>query len=881
MTPRAAAPPWHALDTADALERLGSTSRGLDHADAAERLRRDGPNSLSQRGVDPWWRILLRQFQSVIILLLLASVGITAALQRWIDAAAILLAVAADVTLGFLQESKAARDVAALRQLAVRECTAIRGGAVDRIPAANLVAGDLVALESGDRVPADLRLLEATGLRIDESLLTGESVAVDKGTAPSPADAPIAERRGVASSGTLVVAGRAVGVVFATGARTAMGEIDTLVREADTPTPLQRILHRFEGRLGVVVGVVALATLGGALLVGLPFADAFLTAVSLAVAAIPEGLPVVLTIALSLGVSRMAKHRALVRTLPAVEALGSTTVIASDKTGTMTENRMTVERVWTPIDSADLTAASVLGELPAGCRRVARIGALSNDARHDPETGSVLGDPVDVAIARLALEYGAVGGPEFGDAGLAHRPYEPEARCSRTVRAIDDGRVVVVKGAPDLLLELSTAMAGPSGPIPLEADAVRRAHDEMAALGMRILAVAERRLPVDESADHAVADLGGLEFVGLLGMSDPPRAGVAAAIRACRDAGVAVMMLTGDHPTTAAAVGARLGLESHTGPVTGRELETLDDAELVARLRSARIAARVSPRDKLRIVRVLEEAGEVVAVTGDGVNDAPALKAASLGVAMGRSGTDVARDAADIVLTDDDFPTIVRAVQEGRVTFAAVQKATFFLISTGVAALVAVTANLVFAAPLLFLPVQMIWFNLVSNGIQDVALAFEPSEGDELRKPPRPPKAGLLPRGLWIRIAVTATWMGGVVLGAFQTALATGAEETVARTFALTVFAFLNFFQTLNSRSVRRSVFAQSPRGNVLLYLAAVGAIGLQVVAVTTPLGWLVLGLAPLDPVLWAVAAALGVTVLGVVELDKWLLRRGSRPAER
>ena len=871
---------WHALEVADALDRLDSSALGLSAAEAAARLGRDGPNELRTSDIERWPTTLARQFGSLIIQLLVASVIVTAILQRWVDAIAIGIAVLLDVTLGYAQERKAARDVAALREFTVLRCRVRRAGGVRAVNASSLVVGDLVVLESGDRVPADLRLLDANQLRIDESLLTGESLPVTKSTTALDAATPLAERSGMAWSGTLVVAGRALGLVVATGARTAIGEIDSMVRASDTPTPLQRLMRHFESRLGIAVGIAALITLGGSLLTGLSFADSFLQAVALAVAAIPEGLPVVLTIALSLGVSRMARHRALVRTLPAVEALGSTTVIASDKTGTMTVNRMTVERVWTARDEVDAGLLSLPDtQLPAGCRRVAQVGALSNDARRDPESGEVIGDPVDVALAELALARGAVSADGFDAPPLAHLPYEPEHRRSTTVTADGDAHVVLVKGAPDLLLELSTWMTGTDGREPLDRDRVLAAHDAMAEDGMRVLAVAERRLAPGESAHDALASLDDLEFVGLLGMSDPPRPGVAEAVAACRRAGVLVMMVTGDHPSTAASIGRRLGLGNIGKPVTGADLDALDDAALVERLRSSRIAARVTPRDKLRIVRAFEAAGEIVAVTGDGVNDAPALKAASLGVAMGRSGTDVARDAADMVLTDDNFSTIVSAVREGRVTFAAVQKATFFLISTGVAALVAVMGNLLFDSPLLFLPVQMIWFNLVSNGVQDVGLAFERGDGDELERPPRSPDAGLLTRRLWTRIAVTAVWMGGLVLASFQVMLASGAELEVARTFALTVFAFLNLFQTFNSRSASRSVFRQAPWTNRLLLAAALGTLALHILAVMSPLGSLVLGLAPLTMPMWLTAAALGTSVLGVVELDKWLLRRQLRAA--
>ncbi len=418
---------WHALSTDQTLELLASDRDGLSVEEAAARLRRDGPNRIGGAEVDVWWRVLLRQFTSVVIILLIVSSAVTAAMGRWIDAIAILVAVAADVILGFIQESRAARDVAALRRMTTPHCHVIREGAVQKLPSEELVAGDIVVLESGDRVPADLRLVSATRLRVDQSLLTGESVPVTKDTLPNGADTPVAERSSVVHGGSLVTSGRATGVVTETGRRSMMGTIDTLVRNSDTPTPLQRTMRQFEGWLGIVVGVVSVIVLGIGLLIGLSLTDAFLNSVSLAVAAIPEGLPVVLTVALSLGVSRMARHHAVVRRLPAVEALGSTTVIASDKTGTLTENAMTVERVWTPLGSFDVTDDDAPID-PAALEPL-RIGALSNDARRDNGSGQVIGDPVDTAIVSLAFVTGAVDEASFSGKALAHLPYEPEHRC--------------------------------------------------------------------------------------------------------------------------------------------------------------------------------------------------------------------------------------------------------------------------------------------------------------------------------------------------------------------------------------------------------------------------------------------------------------------
>ncbi|HEU5223191.1 MAG TPA: HAD-IC family P-type ATPase [Candidatus Lumbricidophila sp.] len=863
---------WHTLSVAQLLAELDASRAGLEVGSAQERVRRVGPNAVIVAPADPWWRVLARQFASVIIVMLLAAAVLTASFGRWIDMAAIVLAVLIDIVLGFIQELRARREVASLRKLDTRYCNVRRSGVVHRIPSEDVAPGDVAIVESGDRVPADVRWIEANGLRVDESLLTGESLPVDKNTEATPASTPLAEQTGMGWSGTLVVAGRAEGAVVATGGRTAVGEISALVRSTDTPTPLQRIVRRFETRVGLVVaGVTGIVLVFGVIL-GIGFANAFLVAVSLAVAAIPEGLPVVLTIALSVGVARMARQRAIVRTLPAVEALGSTTIIGADKTGTLTTNRMTVERVWSPLEDIRVAPGAPL-TLGEGGSEVLRVGALSNDAHHDPSTGSLLGDPVDVAIAELALRSRVVGADQFEQDALTHAPYEPVTRYSATVHMADGERVLLVKGATDLVLDKAETMAGTSGAVPIDRSLVLAAHDAMAANGMRVLGLARRFLAAGEDAHTATSDPRALELVGLLGMTDPPRPGVAQAITACRGAGVAVVMLTGDHPTTAAAIGARLGLAAAESPVTGQELVGIDDDTLVTRIRAARIAARVTPHDKLRIVRALQQAGEVIAVTGDGVNDAPALKAAALGVAMGQTGTNVAREAADIVLLDDSFATIVAAIREGRITFAAVQKAVFFLMSTGLAALLVVTGNLLLGGALIFLPVQMIWFNLVSNGAQDVGLAFEPGEGDELQRPPRSPAAGLLNRTLWTRIVTTGIWMAAVVLATFHLTLESGSTIEQARTMALTVFAFLNFFQAFAARSERRSVFTQSPLGNKPLLIAAVSSLIIHVIAVKTTFGSALLGLSPLEWGQWLIAFAVGTSVLAVSELGKALAR--------
>ncbi|GAA1468728.1 cation-translocating P-type ATPase [Microbacterium thalassium] len=875
MVPERAAAPasgWCARDVPTVCAELGASVGGLSPEDAADRLARWGPNALPAPPPTPWWVVLARQFISPLIAILIVA-GIVTSIQRhWVDAGAIFLVLALNAALGFWQERKAARDVRALQELATTSARVRRGGVVEVIPAEDVVPGDLVLVESGDRVPADARLVEVNALLADESLLTGESLAVLKGTAPVAADTAVADQTDMLFTGTLVSSGRGAGIVVATGARTQLGEISALVRRKPPRTPLQKLTHSLERRIGVVVLISVVFVFAAGLVSGYSVSDMFRVAVALAVAAIPESLPIIFTVAMSVGVSRMARRGAIVRTLPAVETLGSTTVIASDKTGTLTENRLTVERLWTM--DGDIVPGEATDQLTM---RLLRAGALTNEAGESAR-GDLAGDAVDVAMASVALTAGAVSAVERARPPEHHVPYEPARRYSLTVvREPDGARMQYVKGAPEVVGALCESLAVPGGTVPYDVELVMIENARLSRDGLRVIAVAERVLPPDAAVD---APPSGMTLLGLEGMDDPPRAGVADAVAECRSAGIAVKMITGDHPETAQAIARRLGIATDRPPVTGAEMAELDDRVLTARLEEAGVAARVAPGDKLRIVEVLQRGGETVAATGDGVNDAPALRAASVGVAMGRGGTDVARDAADLVLTDDDFTTIVEAVEQGRVTFGAIRKATFFLLSTALAAVFALSANVLIDQPLLFLPVQMIWINLVTTGIQDIALALEPGEGDELARPPRGRREGVLSRVLWARTAVTGVWMGLVVLAVFAWSLNTGADVDHARTLAMATFVLLNFYQVGNARAERTSLVRLSPLRNKALVVTAALAVGVMwAVTVWEPAAAL-LEVTPLSLLEWAGCAAVAASVLVLVEAEKfarWLLLRRRR----
>ncbi len=864
------APPWAGLDQPELLKVLRTDLAGLTQQEADRRLQAHGANELPPVLADPSWKVLGRQFAGPMILILVIAGVITAAQREWVDTIAILIVIAVNAALGFWQERKAERDLRGLRSLSTTIAHVVRGGATRTVASREVVPGDIVLLEAGERVPADVRLLSANALRVDESMLTGESLPVDKHARVVASGGVRGERPNMAFSGTLVTGGRGRAVVVATGVDTELGAISDLVQAPPALTPLQRMTRRL-GRQVVVALLVAVgfAFLAG-LLSGYPPGEMFRTAVALAVASVPESLPVVLTVALSVGVSKMAKRRAIVRHLPAVETLGSTTVILSDKTGTLTQNRLTVTEVWT----ADGTWHPG-DELTPWARRTLRAGALTNEAAM--RDGRLSGDSVDVAMASTALDAEAVTVEERVVQPHAHTPYEPELRLSQSVRRAADGRrTLFVKGAPDVILSLCTAVPSPDGAVS-GVERVQQADRELADRGLRVIATAERELADGELTGAPLPPPSGLTFLGLEAMIDPPRPGVEEAIRACARAGMTVKMLTGDHPATARAVAARLGLPDADRPLTGAELESLDDAALATRLVQANVIARATPQDKLRIVRVLTARGEVVAVTGDGVNDAPALKAAAIGVAMGRSGTDVARDAADLILTDDDFVTIVHAVEQGRVTFAAIRNATFFLLSTGVAGVLALMINLLLDQPLLFLPVQLLLINVVTDSIQDIALAFEPAHGDELTHPPRPPREGVLSRALWARTLLTGVWMGVIVLIVFELQLRSGADLETARSMALVTFVLFSNVQVGNARSERMSLFCLNPLRNRLLLGSVVASVLLLWGVMAWPAAAAVLGVAPLAPSDWLAAALIASTVLVLVEAGKLIQRRLER----
>ncbi len=891
--------PWHSGAPEGVLARLEATVAGLSSAQAAERLARHGRNLLPQRPPPTWWQIALRQFQSPLIYILGAAAAVSVATGHAGDAGFIAFVLALNASIGGVQEWRAERSSRALQKLLSVRASVLRDGELRELDAEELAPGDVVGLESGQRVPADLRLLQAHGLEVDESLLTGESLAVAKDAHwQGERDASLAERINMVHAGSSVVRGRAQGVVVATGRHTAVGELalDVQGTGGGRPPLLER-MERFSRAVAISV-LVAATVVGvlGVVLRGYGATDMFLFAVALAVSAIPEGLPVALTVALSIASARMARRGVIVRRLAAVEGLGSCTLIASDKTGTLTCNELTV-RVASLPDGRELEVSGegyapegevrvVAGARPA-LERLARAVVLCNEGQLHRRDGQWAwrGDPTDVALLAFGHKAGLVREAQLALAPLVNAiAFEPEHQFAATFHRTAGGELrAFVKGAPERVLAMCV----------LDAAARERVAAQAAALatrGFRVLAVGEGAAPPELDSESLAPTPSGLEFLGLVGMIDPLRAGAREAVQRCRDAGIAVSMITGDHPVTALAIARDAGFAERSDQVvTGSELAQLTPAQLVEVVKRVRVFARATPRQKLELVEAARAAGHFVAVTGDGVNDAPALRRANIGVAMGRAGTDVAREAAELVISDDNFATIVAGVEEGRVAYDNVRKVVYLLISTGAAEVLTLGLAVATgwpdtasgAAVLPLLPVQILWLNLVTNGIQDVALAFEPAEGDVLRRAPRPPSQPLIDRLMIERSLLAAAVMSLVGFGAFcwMVEVAGWTPESSRNGLLLLMVLFQNLHMG-NCRSETRSAFELSPLRSPVLLAGTLAAFGLHMAAMHIPLMQRVLSIEPVDlrTLLTLLLAASSIVV--VMEAHKAWRRRRARNAQ-
>jgi magnesium-transporting ATPase (P-type) len=891
---------FHHWEVEDVFRELNSGPRGLAPEEAARRLRETGPNTLDVEDRFNPLQALLHQFTDPLIYILLVAAAFTALIQHYIDMWVILAVVIINAIIGFTQEVRAEQAIRALTVLAAPRAHVIRGGREIQVDSSQLVPGDVVTLTSGARVPADLRLFEVTRLDVNESALTGESVGVRKDVKPVREERPaLGDLRNMAFMGTLVLSGRGKGVVTATGAATELGKISEQVqRVKPAPTPLQVQLGRFGRWLGYgIVAISGVAVLLG-LALGRPLPEMVLTGIALAVGVIPEGLPVVVTITFAIGVKRMTARRAIIRRLPAVETLGSTTVIASDKTGTLTRNEMTVQVITVGGNTYRLTGTGFepkgdlvdADEEPVRLKRhpalalCLRIGLLNNESRlgFDEKRGYYpQGDPTEVALMVAALKAGL--DPEVQAElypKLDEIPFESDLMYSATLHRDPEGggNLVLVKGAPERVLQMCSAVVtGPGGEeTPLEdPEQVLEQYRRMAEDGLRVLALAYRREPDTVTALQPENLESGLTLIGLQGMMDPPREEVFQAIAQAKRAGVRVIMVTGDHQVTAVAIARRLGMVGggNVPVLTGRELDEMSDDELFQKVRYVNIFARVAPLHKLRIVQQLIRQGEVVAVTGDGVNDTPALKAAHIGVAMGKGGTDAAKETSDMIVTDDNFASIFAAVKEGRVVFDNIRKVILFLLSTGLAQIILILTALMLFIPLPLLPAQILWLNLATNGLQDVALAFEPGEKGIVERRPRKRKEPVISRLMVERLVVIGVVIGAGTLFTFVWALNQGYSIEHARTVALTTIVLFQLFNVFNVRSETESILRMPLLSNPFLFFGVVASVIAQIAIIYVPALQFVFRTVPLNVFDWTVAITVAVTVLVAVEAEKALRR--------
>lgn len=887
--------PWHVMGLVDVSAELDATDMGLSQAGASAKLAEYGPNILPEKPPTAVWAIVIRQFRSPLIYILGLAAAVSVALGDHKDAGFIAGVLILNAVIGAFQEWKAEKSSHALRKLLQIRASVVRDGEVGELSAEEVVPGDVVWLESGNRVPADIRLVSAHGLESDESLLTGESLPVLKDAAWEGTEAtPVSDRLNMAYAGSIVTRGRAKGLVVATGTATGVGQLalDVMAETGGSPPLLVR-MERFTRVIAVAV-LLAAVVIGimGVALGGYSPSEMFMFTVAMAVSAIPEGLPVAMTVALAIATSRMAGRGLIVRRLTAVEGLGSCTLIATDKTGTLTCNELTVREVRLPNgETFQITGEGFAphGDVLQDEKRIdpgshqclewfARAGMLCNEAdlHHRNGDWTWRGDAVDVAFLSFGHKLGWKRETTLDIHPQVNQiPFEAEHQFAASFHTHDGEVSVFVKGAPERVL----AMCCEASCAEFNLEEMEAAAAEMAEHGYRVLAVADGKLQLPMTPADVPPAPSKLRFLGLVGMIDPLRPGVKDAVRACNDAGVAVSMITGDHRVTALAIARDLGLAQDAGQVlTGSELLKKTPEELSDLISRIRVFARVAPHQKLDIVEAARRAGHFVAVTGDGVNDAPAMRAANVGVAMGKSGTDVAREAAELVISDDNFATIVAGVEEGRVAFDNVRKVIYLLISTGAAELVLMALAIGTGLPWLpLLPVQILWLNLVTNGIQDVALAFEPNEGGVLRRKPRSPNERIFNRLMIERTVVAALVMGIVGFLTFRWMLPEGATETEvarARNALLLLMVLFEIIHIGNCRSESKSALALSPFRSPILLGGTVIAMLIHLAAMHSTWGQTLLGASPVPMKTWGVVLLLALSIFPVMELHKWSWNR-------
>lgn len=872
---------WHTLSADEAAHRLETSHQtGLSAVEAAERMARHGPNALHEKRGRSSWRMLLDQFTDFMIIILIGAAVISGIVGDVQDTIAIIVIVILNAVIGFIQEYRAERAMAALKRMSEASAQVLRDGQVETVNASDLVPGDVVLLEAGNVVPADFRLFEAAQLRIDESALTGESVAVEKQIHPlSVIDAPLGDKTCLAYKGTIVTYGRGRGLVVATGMHSELGKIAALLSEDDeTKTPLQKRLKAFGQRLALAALAICLLVFVIGILRGEPLLLMFMTAVSLAVAAIPEALPAVVTISLALGAHKMVKQHALIRRLPAVETLGSVTFICSDKTGTLTQNKMHVTAMYA---DGELCKAWQDEKKTEPWLTLFHALALSNDAHLDRH-GKIHGEPTEAALLRAAQEAGwNKAALESEMPRLKELPFDSERKRMTTFHRTVEGVIAYTKGSPESLVPQCTRILTSIG----EQEAIDQAAllqqaEAMAANGLRVLAIACRSwtaLPDSEQPDELERNL---VFLGLIGLIDPPRHEAKEAVSLCKSAGITPVMITGDHPATARAIAHELGiLDDSTGRVMiGAELARLDQQAFEMEVEQVRVYARVDPIQKIKIVQALQDKGEVVAMTGDGVNDAPALRAADIGVAMGKGGTDVAREAAHMVLLDDNFATIVHAVSQGRRIFDNIRKFIKYTMTSNAGEIWTILLAPFLGLPIPLLPIHILWINLVTDGLPGLALTAEPAERGNMSRPPRPIHESIFAHGMWQHMVWVGLLMGGVSLLTQAWALYGGAANVDSSHWQTMVFTVLTLSQlghVLAIRTEKDSLFSVGIFSNPMLLFAVLLTFMLQMATIYVPAFNPIFKTEPLSMSELALCLALSSVVFIAVEIEKWLIRRG------
>ncbi len=893
---------FHTLSATDVLKHFGvHQGAGLSQPDAEKRLKEYGPNRLQEGKRLSLWKLLLGQFQNVLVIILIIATVLSGFLGEEVEAITIAAIVLLAVVLGFVQEYRAERAMEALKKMAAPTATVIRDGQEREVPAEQLVPGDIILLVAGDRIPADGRIIEEANLRTEEAALTGESLPAEKTLdVIAAADAPVGDRRNMVYGGTSVSHGRGKALVTGTGMQTEFGKIATMLEQVETEdTPLQKNLDRIgktlaKVALGVVIVISAIGYMRGQSII-----EIFLFGIALAVAVVPEALPAVVTISLAIGVQRMVRRHALIRRLPAVETLGCTSVICTDKTGTLTKDEMTIRKIWVvgktyeisgagyaPVGHFSLSGAKI--EPDDGLLELLRAGALASDARLIQEEGAfdIAGDPTEGALIVAAAKAGLYKEDlEESHPRVGEIPFTSETKRMTTLHKLENGHMAYAKGAPEMILPLCDRIWGENGEAPLTNEQRKEILDaatSMASQALRVLAIARKgTLHLNETSS-------GMKFIGLVGMIDPPRPEVRDAIAECHDAGIRVIMITGDHPVTAEAIARELGILSdgsgHSARVTqarmpaskivtGLTLEKMSDDELDRNLKDIAVFARVSPRDKLRLVTALQQQGRVVAMTGDGVNDAPALKKADIGVAMGITGTDVTKEAAAMTLTDDNFASIVAAVEEGRGIFGNIKKYLMYLLSSNIGEIIIMTFATLLGWPLPLSAVQLLYLNLATDGFPALALAIDPPEADLMKQPPRDPRTGIFTRRVLALMLTGSVWLAVIILGLFQWALNSGRTIAEAMTMAFALLVVTEFVKAYNFRSDHLSAL-RGTFTNKWLNIAILWEILLLICLIYVPFLQVAFGTYALSLRDWSIIIVLAFSVTPVLETAKWVLRR-------